>query len=394
MEDQPIQTYSAPTGVRIAVSTVAILGLGLGLFILGFPFFGEMVHKPIQLRFLLLAFGLALPGACFYLLLSLFKSRFEIWPNKIRQVGVWREKEMRFEDIQGFRVMRTRNANDVVFVPKEPGIQITFSGLSGQKEIKEWAGKKFKNLDLEDKDTQMRAVLQDDRLGSNEAERKEALRKARIFSTAMTAAGLAAGLGNIFLPAPSVPLEWLLITFPFLGLIGLVWFKGALKIFQGRNSVYPSADFAFVFPVAALGIGGLTDWHFVSWDHFPLPAVFFGGLLGAGLLLTAASDIRERWSAGLGLLIICGIYGGAAAATLNALMDTSEPVSYQTTLTNKWISHGRSSSYHITLAPWGPVDQPKSLTVPYDFYNRFLAGDKVWVSLRAGAFHIPWYLVN
>jgi hypothetical protein len=71
--------------------------------------------------------------------------------------------------------------------------------------------------------------------------------------------------------------------------------------------------------------------------------------------------------------------------------DTSQPQSFTVQVVGKHLSRGRSTTYYLDLAPWGPVDRTNSISVPSTLYRNTVEGDDVCLDLHAGALHMPWY---
>jgi hypothetical protein len=67
---------------------------------------------------------------------------------------------------------------------------------------------------------------------------------------------------------------------------------------------------------------------------------------------------------------------------------------YPAAVTGQRVSHGRSTSYYLTLSPWGPMTGAFETSVGRRLYNAVNLGDTVEVSLHSGWLHIPWYQVT
>ena len=57
-------------------------------------------------------------------------------------------------------------------------------------------------------------------------------------------------------------------------------------------------------------------------------------------------------------------YGYGAGMQLNALLDGSTRQIFYVLVTGKHVSSGRSTSYHLQLAQWGPNTSGQDLMVP------------------------------
>ena len=80
----------------------------------------------------------------------------------------------------------------------------------------------------------------------------------------------------------------------------------------------------------------------------------------------------------------------SAILLTNGLLDHSPPEVHATVITRKWVSRGKSTSYHLEFASWRPNQSIEEVEVRYPTYARFHTGDRVTVELRKGALRIPW----
>ncbi|HXJ12447.1 MAG TPA: hypothetical protein VNH19_09260, partial [Candidatus Limnocylindrales bacterium] len=99
-----------------------------------------------------------------------------------------------------------------------------------------------------------------------------------------------------------------------------------------------------------------------------------------------------RWSY-LATLFIAVAYGGGVTAMTDTLLDRSLPRVFQTEVLNKRISSGRSTTWYLRLAPWGPQAQPAEVSVHSSLYNSVQPGQIVCVSLYPGTLKILWFRV-
>jgi hypothetical protein len=75
---------------------------------------------------------------------------------------------------------------------------------------------------------------------------------------------------------------------------------------------------------------------------------------------------------------------------VNALLDQSTPQAFRVVVTAKHVNRGKSTTYHLKLAPWGPNVGGQDLMVPYSQYAGIKPGDTVCMLLRPGALRVAW----
>jgi hypothetical protein len=92
------------------------------------------------------------------------------------------------------------------------------------------------------------------------------------------------------------------------------------------------------------------------------------------------------------LLFFVGFYGYGFTVVLNTQSDHGPRQSYRTLVTGKHTSSGRSTSYILELAPWGPMQKMNTISVSSREYGQATEGDSVCFALHPGALHIAWYV--
>ena len=73
----------------------------------------------------------------------------------------------------------------------------------------------------------------------------------------------------------------------------------------------------------------------------------------------------------------------------NALFDHSQLSVFRSQVMSKYVTSGKTTRYHLRLAPWGPHDEPSDVTVPYTLYDRLQPGNQACVRLHQGALGMP-----
>ena len=143
--------------------------------------------------------------------------------------------------------------------------------------------------------------------------------------------------------------------------------------------------------VCGLGlIIGNTNLHFVETGRLVEYAVMVGLLCCAGIY-PAARRNPQFWGAMFGMLFVAGAYGYGLAATADTLPDPSTPAGYATTVQGKHQTGGRSTSYYLDLAPWGPMQWPNDLSVGRSMYTRTSVGAVVCLEVHPGLLRVQWY---
>jgi hypothetical protein len=110
-------------------------------------------------------------------------------------------------------------------------------------------------------------------------------------------------------------------------------------------------------------------------------AIYFGA---------ANSGARNVWAA---LVMFAGFYGYGVIAAADVVFDNSAAEPYSAVVVGGHVSRGRSTTYYLRLAPWGPIDHEKDVSVNYTVYHHAHLGDAVCATLHNGSLRAPWFRV-
>jgi hypothetical protein len=87
---------------------------------------------------------------------------------------------------------------------------------------------------------------------------------------------------------------------------------------------------------------------FAPWSHVGRGCFYL--VLMAAALLADPWLCSHRWTAAL-VAVLVGGYGYGAGLEVNALLDLSTPINYPVVGSSKRVSSGKSTNYHLGLAP-------------------------------------------
>jgi len=177
-----------------------------------------------------------------------------------------------------------------------------------------------------------------------------------------------------------------------LGLI--VWYPNAFVTVSQRGWNRPVANFAYAVPVVLLTAMSF-NFHLVRWEGAGLAAAGMGCLAVAGMIWAPRPQpVTTPMSHILLALVFAAGLGWGGVTWLNCLFDDAPGQDFQVAVQEKHASFGRGSHYHLTLAPFGPVEQPVSVTVSYATYAGTSEGGFVCTVLRPGAFGFAWWRIG
>ena len=325
-----------------------------------------------------------------YMVAFALRSRLVIEGSHIEVRGAFREQAADLDDIEGFRTIRSRNGTYTRLCLKEDRGAITMPrSFDTDEAFRKWF-QQLPDLDKRDRDSLLDEIARQNELGATPNERIGALRYAKTWSililivSVIAAVALNLGDKDMLLPA-AVALAFMPVVALF-----LVWRSPLLyAVFKPRAD--PRAELSFILMAAGFGLlirdSGvhLVSQHSLLWLIGLITIAFTVGFLGS---IRSGSVV---WGRLIGLFFFVGLYSYALVVLANTLPDHSRATPYTTSVIGKRISHGRSASYILDLAPWGPVQNPNPLTVSSTLYNETLLGDQVCLNLYPGLLLSPWY---
>ncbi len=369
-----------------------LLYLVLGMFFLLFgAFFGPALFHSQSLPAALPA--LMFVGFGVYMLAMVTRSRLVIDGTHIDVRTAFRERSAEVRDIEGFRTVRSRNGSYFWLQLRQGQGSITIPyTFDTDGDFRAWL-RQVPDLDQRDREQILAEISKQENLGSSPDERLKALPTARtwaLFLAIVSVAGAALlmlgpqifhGLAVALLVVTPFAAAWLLHHAPLL--------YAFLK-----PKADPRAELSFVPMIAAFGLLiHASGEHFVSTQRLalfaaPLALAYFAAFA------TAVRTAAARAGSLIAVAFFACLYSFGLAAVTDALGDSSIVGSYRVEVLQKHVSHGRSTSYSLTLRPWGDQQQPASVGVSASTYGAVELGDEVCIQVHPGNLRVPWYWVT
>jgi len=345
--------------------------------------------------------SLALPAVLVLIPMSLglllltyaFRSHLIIEGSRITVRGPFTEKSADLSEIEGFRTVSSRNGTYQQIYLKEGRGSITVSSsFRTDDDFKTWF-QKIPDLDERDRKALLDEISQQQDLGATPEERLAALKRAKVVGYSLVGVsillGLALAFGSTLGPSIIRLCTALLALAPFVS--GYLRWRSPLLYAAFKNKKDPRVEVSLVPFIAGIAfIFQTSGIHFVTMQplFFTMIAAFV-----ALLVLYFNSAKSGARGATIGLLAFGGIYSFGLAVVADTVFDNSPPVSYTSSVVGGHVSHGRSTSYYLRLAPWGPVDHEKDVSVSSRIYRNAHVGDTACLTLQSGSLHAPWFHV-
>jgi hypothetical protein len=367
--------------------------LGLGIF--GGGIFGAWKIMPLPGSGTLAAvFALVPTSMGLYMLAYAIRSRIIIDGSRITVRGAFQQKSADLGEIEGFRTVSSRNGTYTRLILKEGRGTITVSSsFNTDDDYRAWF-QKITDLDERDRQALLDEISNQQDLGATPEERLAALSRAKAWSVGLLV--LCALLGIVIdfpiggLSEHVKQLSIVLLALAPVFSAYLVWRSPLLyAVFKKKKD--PRNEVSFIPLVAGFAFMiHMSGVHFVAMQQLLLTMIAVCLALVA-LYFNAAKTGAS--GAIIGLLFFAGFYAYGVTTVADTAFDTSPAATYSTTVTGGHVSHGKSTSYYLRLAPWGPIQNEGDVSVSRRIYSNAHIGDTVCLALHNGSLHAPWFRV-
>ncbi len=300
-------------------------------------------------------------------------------------------KEILFPQIKGYRIAERQPMRLVLKdeAMKDVVIQKTFNDF---QEIKIFIAEKFVDLDeLEAKEEEKR-ILENTELGLTEGERKVSLKKAKVIVQVLIYGSLAISAWVLY-PKPYTVAVTICAVYPMLVLFYMVYAKGLVGFSVRPKSPKPSVIRAILFPVIALKVRTIVDYDFISYEELFVYSAAIAAMTGLTIALRVENIRKKRDELFFGVLL-SGAYAFGVLSMVNCVYDPSVSQVYHTTVSQKTISHGRSTSYYIWIPPIGPIQEEKKISVSRRMYDNIQIKEPINLHVKAGTLGMSWIYLS
>jgi hypothetical protein len=372
---------------------VSLLGLGLvslGLAGINFLILADEGRTPAGSA-ILGAFcgGFALMGI--YLLAVVIFYRVTLQADSIEVFEIYRRRQLRRGEIAGrSHFANARGPSAWVLMPK-PGFGGTIKlsmYLKTDKDFLAWIHS------LPDLDPGKARAAERERTEAITALKNRgfsdlSIQRLRGIARGLNFATYGLGLATFLVSDPHHLLTWTLIAMPWVGILLVAHFAPYFRFGGPRNSSLPDLSLVLITPGLFLTLSALQRMTPIGREG-PSLLTALGSALLVGVAFWYDPWLRKHLGTIALLLLLGCAYGYGAGMHVNALLDRSTAESYRVLVIGKNVSHGRSTTYQLKLAPWGPKVRGQDLTVPYSRYASTKPGDTVCMLLRSGALGVAW----
>ncbi len=333
-----------------------------------------------------------------YLIASLLRFHVTLRADAIEVQNCFTSRTLLRTEIEGFRILPTQYVATMVLIPREPHQKkLKFSQmLRTDDAFKEWFAD-LRNLDAaefaESKAQLERDLSAEGSAGPTPEPTSDRLAQAKKIAGAGTIAAFAATGWAWFFPRPYPVAIAVLGALPLVAIALLARSRGIYQIEGRRNDARPSLAVLFLLPAITLAMRAVQDVEVLEWNRV-LSLVILGAIIPTVIIARSDRGLRTRPGVVLLFFVFSAVYAYGAIIQVNALLDGSTPQTYEVGVVGKHVSSGRSTTYYLHVAPWGPQTDASDVSVGRRLYAVVGPSQTVCIDLRAGALKIPWYTVS
>jgi hypothetical protein len=325
-----------------------------------------------------------------YMIALAVRSKLAIDGPRIEVTSALRVRSADQSEVEGFRTVRSQNGTFYRLILKNGRRSFSIPRMfDGEDELFAWLGK-LTNLDKRDRVAVLHEIAENAELGSTPEDRLAAVGRARKVSLGLTSVSIVAAVGLYFAPASyALALALLLAAAPMVVVVLL--FQQPLLYGLVKRTRDPRAETALVFMAAGFGLmlRNLT-LEFLSFQPLIL-AILLLWLGWAAVLIRPSLRGSKPWVAMIFSLVFSGLLSFGMVTAADTIHDPSQASVFTTQVTGKQVSGGRSTTYYLVVAPWGPMEGTSKISVSATRYGNTAIDDQVCVGLHAGNLHAPWY---
>ncbi|MDC1105450.1 hypothetical protein OAT16_02015 [Prolixibacteraceae bacterium] len=249
------------------------------------------------------------------------------------------------------------------------------------------------SLDLE-------KIYSDARFGETKDDRINFFRNScvKVFLLSIVSTCLAACA--IFFSSVSVMMQILCLLIPLIGVVVLYNGKGLIQIGVKKWSSYPDLSYAMLIAVMGVLVPFFTKIHLVSYSTVIIFSLVMAVIICATAFYFLRSNLflnnnKTNYLAVIGIVVSGCLYSVASITSLNSILDFSAAKNYNVAVIGKNEHKGaKNNLYKIELSKWGPIEQTSEVEVSKMRYEQISVGDSLSITLKEGAFGIPYYDLN
>ena len=324
-----------------------------------------------------------------YLLALALRSRLIIDDSHVEVRGALREQSAELSEIEGYRTVNTRNGSFWRLQLKQGRGSISIQKWFDCDDLRAWR-QQLTDLDEQDRNALLKEIKQNQDLGATPDERLNTLKQASHQNIALSAVAIATAVVFFFYQGP-VRLAAAIILALVPAMVLYLLHKEPLLYAVGKPKRDPRTDLTIAILASGIGLmfGGIV-MNFVSYK----PLLEWGALVAAAYVFAFAAYTRKgpRVQTFLLIMFMYGcMYAYGLVTVADTLLDRAPATTFATSVVGEHEVHGKSTTYFLDLAAWGPFERTNKLRVRRREYDQMQLGEAVCLALHPGYLHAQWY---
>lgn len=293
------------------------------------------------------------------------------------------------KDLKGYQ----NHAEGIIFVSKTPGVKgVIVSNYCYQgSDFYDWM-RKHKIKLLEPKPLKEQPEYRDKSLSKDAYETKH--KRARMAAAILNCAGGITVVWVYFWPYYHQVAVVMATLVTLCSIAMLKYFKAWFYLIDQRFQPSYRIGFGLIIPAMglmsqALSRYDLADYHRVIW-HIAIIA-----LILTLIICVDNPEIRSNYiQMGFLMLFVTGALAFGSLLSINGSFDRAAPRIFTTTIAEKNISGGNTTTYNFDLAPWSTRKKGMHVWVSKKFFDQKQVGDTLYLFEFKGALGYPWVEVG
>jgi hypothetical protein len=334
-------------------------------------------------------------GIAALIIINLIIRRVTLSSDAVSYRSIWGYKEMPTDNIKGFRIgdkaisiFSTDSAQRKIHIRD-------YTSISDIKDVRQWLTENFKNLDTLEFEAAKEELLQDTNFGVTKEAREETFNKYRKYNITYNLVAVGLFWVPVVLGIFNVYLSVLLFLFPLTGILLMAGSKGLIRLYAKKNSAYSPIFIGLFFASMGLVLQSTICVKILSYDKLWEPACIMAILTCAVLFYLSVVKTKDVLLNQIFFVLMVGcIYAFGITVMINCAFDSSPQRVYPATITGKYVSHGKSTTYHVQLGDCDGFKGTEQITVSWSYYNRASIGSTIKIDIKQGTFGAPWFRID
>ena len=387
------QTYRLPLPLRVLLALLAICICGAAAFMISAAGFSALS----------LLWGGALIATGVFMGATVLMSQTTLHEDRISKAGAFGTRELRREDIQGYRRLTINGSTFVELLPSSDQmkkISVDMKFFKGAA-FTIWIAK-VPNLDEMDQRAVDLETERDDSLGATPEQRKARVQLLKKIALYLSLGYMLVSVIVAVVPDPA----WLALTVIAIGpLIAM-----AMVLLSAENFTIVEIEKKILLrkgsllqmlvspaiPIIILLTSQKGDRFRFPLDGHPLllPALVGGAVMTAAIWLVSRSG-KVNLPVLLAMSLPMMVYAGGLTALANSAFDQHEPRSFALTVVNKYRTTGKGAAEFFTVASDDTAyTGALSIKAPYQLYAATGIGGTVCAQIHPGFFAMSWETIS